>query len=118
MPSGLDAGTLQALTGETGPDAYSRPSHILYSATNPYILLPYAEVEFLTAEAIERGWASGDAQAAYEAGQAAAISQLDVNTVHLQHPDQPSALTRPRIPILPPVRWMTNWSRSIPKCLS
>lgn len=80
LPSGLDAGTLQALTGETGPDAYSRPSHILYSATNPYILLPYAEVEFLKAEAIERGWATGDAQAAYEAGQAAAISQLDVNT--------------------------------------
>ncbi len=79
LPSGLDAGTLAALTGESGPDAYSRPNPILYYAKNPYILLPYAEVEFMKAEAIERGWATGSAATEYAAGQAAAISQLVVN---------------------------------------
>jgi len=80
LPNGFDAATLAALTGETGPDAYSRPSTILYSASNPYILLPYAEVAFMKAEAITRGWATGDATASFKAGQAAAIQQLDVNT--------------------------------------
>ena len=42
LPSGLDAASLLALTGETGPDAYSRPNPIMYYAANPYILLPYA----------------------------------------------------------------------------
>lgn len=79
LPSGLDAGTLMALTGETGPDSYSRPNAILYYAKNPYILLPYAEVEFLKAEAIERGWYTGTAATEYAAGQSAAITQLSVN---------------------------------------
>lgn len=79
LPNGLDASTLQALTGEIGADTYSRPNPILYKATDPYILLPYAEVEFMKAEAIERGWYSGDAASEYKAGQAAAISQLGVN---------------------------------------
>lgn len=79
LPSGLDAGTLAALTGETGPDNYSRPNPIMYYAKNPYILLPYAEVEFLKAEAIERGWYTGVAATSYAAGQAAAITQLSVN---------------------------------------
>ena len=79
LPSGLDAGTLLALTGETGPDAYSRPNPILYYAKNPYILLPYAEVQFLKAEAIERGWFTGNASAEYALGQSAAITQLSVN---------------------------------------
>ncbi len=80
LPNGLDAGLLLALTGETGSDNYSRPSGIMYSATDPYILLPYAEVEFLKTEAIERGWYTGNAATEFAAGQAAAISQLSVNT--------------------------------------
>ena len=80
LPNGLDAGLLLAQTGETGSDNYSRPSGILYSATDPYILLPYAEVEFMKTEAIERGWYTGVAATEYAAGQAAAISQLSVNT--------------------------------------
>lgn len=79
LPSGLDAGTLTALTGETGSDNYSRPNPILYFAKNPYILLPYAEMEYLKAEAIERGWYTGTAATEYALGQAAAITQLSVN---------------------------------------
>ncbi len=79
LPSGLDAGTLTALTGESGPDNYSRPNPIIYNSKDPYILLPYAEVEFMKAEAIERGWYTGVAATEYAAGQAAAITQLAVN---------------------------------------
>ena len=79
LPSGLDAGTLAALTGESGPDNYSRPNPIIYNSKDPYILLPYAEVEFMKAEAIERGWYTGTAATEYAAGQAAAITQLAVN---------------------------------------
>lgn len=79
LPSGLDAAGLTALTGETNSDAYSRPNPIMYDSKDPYILLPYAEVEFMRAEAIARGWATGDAAAAYKAGQAAAVTQLAVN---------------------------------------
>jgi Starch-binding associating with outer membrane len=80
LPNGLDVPGLTALTGEIDADNYSRPSPILYSGKNPYILLPYAEVEFLKAEAIERGWYTGSAATEFAAGQAAAISQLGVNT--------------------------------------
>jgi hypothetical protein len=80
LPSGLDAGTLMALTGESGSDSYSVPNPSLWYAEDPYILLPYAEVEFLKTEAIERGWFAGDAATEYALGQAAAISQLVVNT--------------------------------------
>ncbi len=79
LPSGLDAGALLALTGETGPDAYSRPNPIIYYAKDPYILLPYAEVEFMKAEAIERGWYTGSAAAEYAKGQEAALTQLSVD---------------------------------------
>jgi hypothetical protein len=79
LPSGLDNGLLTALTGETSADAYSIPNPITWELTDPYILLPYAEVEFLKAEAIERGWFTGDAATEYAAGQAAAISQLGVD---------------------------------------
>lgn len=79
LPNGLDVAKLTALTGETNIANYSRPNPILYSAVDPYILLPYAEVEFLKAEAIERGWYTGTAATAYAAGQAAAVTQLIVD---------------------------------------
>ncbi|MFT3933019.1 MAG: SusD/RagB family nutrient-binding outer membrane lipoprotein [Chitinophagaceae bacterium] len=79
LPNGLDLPGLTALTGDTDAVKYSRPNPILYSATDPYILLPYAEVEFMKAEAIERGWITGNAATEYAAGQAAAVTQLVVN---------------------------------------
>ena len=79
LPNGLDLGRLTALTGETNTDAYSIPNPIVYNSKDPYILLTYAEVAFLKAEAIQRGWATGTAATEYANGQAAAITQLSVN---------------------------------------
>lgn len=53
------------------------PNHTTMVAYNsPIIFMSWAEAEFLRAEAIQRGWASGDVQEAYETGVSAACKQL------------------------------------------
>lgn len=75
IPSGTDTQGLKAL-GETNLDNYSRPAPNMYALANPYFLMTHAEARLLKAEAIERGWATGSAQAEFEAGQAAGVRQL------------------------------------------
>ena len=71
LPNGLD----NAPAG-TSVDQYSVMNIFTYQDNTPLILLTYAEVEFLTAEAIERGWTTGSATAAYQNGQEAALQQM------------------------------------------
>lgn len=57
---------------------FAMPNHdVMVAYDSPVYYMTYAEVQFNVAEAIMRGWASGDAQAAYEAGVTAACRQLD-----------------------------------------
>lgn len=44
-------------------------------ASEPFIMISYAEQNLILAEAIERGWISGDAKVFYEAGVRAALKQ-------------------------------------------
>ncbi|WP_254413329.1 SusD/RagB family nutrient-binding outer membrane lipoprotein [Dyadobacter diqingensis] len=76
IPSGTDATALASLP-EKNLDNYSRAAPNMYALSNPYFIMTYAESQLLKAEAIERGWSTGDAKAAFEAGQAAAILQLN-----------------------------------------
>jgi hypothetical protein len=76
LPNGLDGNTLAGATGETTPDAFSRPRSIIYDVEDPNMFFTHAEARFLKAEAIERGWAAGSAAAEYAAGQAAALAQM------------------------------------------
>lgn len=46
----------------------SRPSDDVRSATSPHVIISHAEVKFLLAEAYERGYLSGSAEAAFNAG--------------------------------------------------
>lgn len=71
LPNGLDI----APTG-TNINQYSVMNIFTYQSSSPLIILTYAEVEFLTAEAIERGWATGSATTAYQNGQEAALQQM------------------------------------------
>ncbi len=71
LPNGLD----QAPAGTSVAD-YSVMNILTYQSNSPLIILTYAEVEFLTAEAIERGWATGSATSAYQNGQQAALQQM------------------------------------------
>lgn len=61
MPYGLLDNDATALKPTT-----SRPSDAVRSATTPHVIMSYAEVQFLLAEAYQRGILSGDAATAYE----------------------------------------------------
>lgn len=82
LPNGLDnsagATGLATVTGDGNLNNYSRVSSFMYDPEDPNVLLTYAETQFLKAEAIERGWATGSAQDAFVAGQKAAVNQLEV----------------------------------------
>ncbi|RNI25889.1 SusD/RagB family nutrient-binding outer membrane lipoprotein [Rufibacter latericius] len=74
----LENGTFKGGTQGTLNSAAtnSAPGAILESPTNPGMLLSYAEVEFLLAEAVERGFAvGGTAEAHYNAGITASITE-------------------------------------------
>ena len=77
LPNGLDASRLNTLTGESDAIKYSRPRGVIFNADDPNMFLTHAEARFLTAEAIARGWVSGDDAAEYSAGQEAAIRQME-----------------------------------------
>jgi len=68
LPCGLTDEEAFALKSTT-----SRPSEQVRSAEEPAILMDYAEVQFLLAEAYERGILTGDAAAAYDAGVTASM---------------------------------------------
>lgn len=103
MPNGLDAGTLDAYTGISNSNVnelFSSLNLLLLDVDDPYIVMNYAEMEFLQAEAKERGIGSvpGTAKSHYEAGVKAAmqmwtafdpsfiVSDAAVNTYLTQYP--------------------------------
>lgn len=69
MPYGLLDGDAFALKDQT-----SRPSDAVREATAPHVIMDYAEVAFLTAEAYQRGLLSGDAASAYAEGVTASMN--------------------------------------------
>jgi hypothetical protein len=71
LPNGLDNAP-----GGTTVGQYSVMNILTYQDNSPDIILTYAEVEFLKAEAIERGWFAGSAATEYMNGQAAALQQM------------------------------------------
>ncbi|MFT4155094.1 SusD/RagB family nutrient-binding outer membrane lipoprotein [Parafilimonas sp.] len=86
LQNGLDATTLQAMTGETDASGFSRPRGVIIGSDDPNMLLTHAEVRFLKAEAMARGWVTGSAGDEYRAGQQAAIQQMQSYT-----PDNPAS---------------------------
>ncbi len=75
LPNGLDANTLGSEDYNTF--AYWN-ANLIGSLDAPVINLTYSEVALLQAEAVTRGWISGDATALYEAGVAAGMTQWNV----------------------------------------
>jgi hypothetical protein len=76
LPNGLDATMLKSITGETDGSGYSRPRGAVMGTDDPNMMLTHAEVRFLKAEAMARGWISGSAADEYLAGQQAAIQEM------------------------------------------
>lgn len=71
--------------GLTDPETFlfkpqsSRPHSAIREANAPAILLSYVEVEFFRAEAIERGFVSGDAQEAFNNAVTASMIRWDLS---------------------------------------
>ena len=71
LPNGLDNAP-----GTTNIDIYSTMNPLTFASTAPDIMITYAEVEFLKAEAEARGWATGNPATEFALGQAAALNQM------------------------------------------
>lgn len=83
MPNGLDAGQLDEIEGREvdQQETYSRINFLLLQRDDPYMLMNFAEVALLQADALERGIGSGitgSAQAHYEAGVKAAMQMYTI----------------------------------------
>lgn len=88
LPNGYNATTILDFDPNYDPDgngtqygpgdAYSRVNPLFVLRSSPMVFQTYAEVEFLTAEAIERGWHSGIAADHYNKGVRAAMEMYDV----------------------------------------
>ena len=73
LPNGLDATTIVNNPTGTSTDDFSRINPAIVKVSSPMMFMTYAETQFLMAEAILRGWASGDAATHYENGVRAAM---------------------------------------------
>lgn len=81
MPNGYDANTITNFDPtyeEHNGDAYSRINPMFVLRESPMVFQTYAEVEFMIAEAIERGWATGNAADHYNAGVRAAMEMYSI----------------------------------------
>jgi hypothetical protein len=83
MPNGYDAAGLQVYENAPKPVdqdvTYSKINPVMLDNDEPYMIMNYAEVEFLMAEAAERnmgGLSSGDAAMHYDAGVKAAMQMF------------------------------------------
>ena len=93
LPNGLDQAMVDAFVGEDNvivSERFSQINQSLLQDDDPYFLMHYAEVEFLQAEAAERGIggiAAASAQAHYDAGVKAAIQMYTPFDPTLEVPD-------------------------------
>lgn len=75
MPYGLTDAASFALSAIT-----SRPGTRVRSANAPHVIIDAAEVAFMTAEAVQRGFLQGDAAAAYANGVTASMNYWGIST--------------------------------------
>ncbi len=79
LPNGFNATTIAATPGGGDLATYAWWNKTIITPLDaPRILMTYSEIALLQAEAVLRGWISGDATALYEDGVAAGMTQWDV----------------------------------------
>ena len=86
LPNGRSQSDIDALAGETVilEETFSRINYLMLDDDDPYMIMNHAEVEFLLAEALERGIGSGitgTAQQHYELGVKSAMQMYAGNKV-------------------------------------
>ncbi len=70
---GMPIGLSESVAGSITNDEISFPGQAVRQATTPLIIMSFAEVSFIKAEAAARGWISEDVQTLYEQGITASI---------------------------------------------
>ncbi len=82
MPNGFDSETIVEFDASVDPAnifaTFSRLNPAFLDVDDPFIFMPYAEVEFLLAEAAIKGWSSGDATAHFNAGIRGAMQMYEI----------------------------------------
>ncbi len=77
MPFGLSRGTASGISDFAV--SWPNKKNIL-QITTPYMMMSFAEVQFILAEAAEKGWIAGDPAAFYEGGIEASMTQWGIET--------------------------------------
>lgn len=77
LPNGLDATGLAANQTGTSIDDFSRINANIVKVSSPMFFMTYAESELLVAEAVMKGWATGNAGDHYNNGVRAAMKLFD-----------------------------------------
>ncbi len=88
LPNGFNAATIQSYPGVSDLETYSRINPLLVLRSSPMIFQTYAEVEFLLAEAVERGWHTGSAATHYTKGLKAAMKLYTLYDASLVIPEE------------------------------
>lgn len=89
MPNGYDSNTIvnyDPTYEQHNGDAYARVNPVFVLRESPMVFQTYAEVEFMIAEAIERGWATGNAADHYNAGVRAAMEMYSIYDASVEIP--------------------------------
>lgn len=93
--AGEYVGTLNGDMSDPPLTQVSRIGTWFSSAATPAVIMSYAEVLFLRAEAAERGWVAGNPDQLYEAAIRAAMSELDISASDIdEYLEQPQVQYR------------------------
>jgi hypothetical protein len=81
-------GKLETFPSDAAPDDFSQPGDAVAGSAAPVTIISISETYFLLAEAVVRGFITGDAQAYYEAGITASFQrwQIDSPEVYFAQP--------------------------------
>jgi hypothetical protein len=122
MPNGMEHSDLVAIEGNPDlieDETYSKMNVLMLDDDDPYQIMNYAEVEFLLAEAAERGIGGvSGGQGHYEAGVRAAMQQytpfdasLDVadGAVDAYLATFPYGVTKPALEMIYDQIWINGW---------
>lgn len=87
LPNEIDALTIGSLPHPNDINSFSIYNPKLIKASSPMLFQTYAEVNFLIAEAIERGWYEGNAEDYYNKGVHAGMTQWSLFGDAIEIPD-------------------------------
>ena len=114
----------------TGPQAYNLSPDLNQASKNPHVswlndiyqsakgtllksrLISASEVQFILSEAAIKGWATGNAEAAYNAGVKASFDAWGISSAYTAYIAQPSVKFNSTQQQVITQKWIANWSNA------